>query len=84
MAGRPTQTKKAREGAERMAEIRKARRKAGFSEVTVWVPNEHVRSMRDHAWELIEDAGRSFPHQMTGPLARRTSQRDRQRREQAR
>jgi len=58
----------------RMAEIRQNRREAGFSEVTVWLPNEYIREFRDWAWEIIDKAatrGRSFPHRTRGPLARR-------------
>lgn len=60
--------------AERMAEIRENRRAAGFSEVTVWLPNEYVREFRDRAWAIIDRVaarGRSFPHRTKGPLARR-------------
>ncbi|WP_114963840.1 hypothetical protein [Tritonibacter mobilis] len=48
--------------ASRMAEIRKARRDAGFNEVTIWVPKEEVRTFRDLAWQAVEACGRSFPH----------------------
>ncbi|MEM8970867.1 MAG: hypothetical protein AAGD43_02230 [Pseudomonadota bacterium] len=47
---------------ERMQVIRKDRREAGFTEVTVWLPEEYARMARDWAWKLIDRAGRHFPH----------------------
>ncbi len=58
----------------RMAEIRESRREAGFSEVTVWLPNEYIHEFRDRAWRIIDRVaarGRSFPHRTKGPRARR-------------
>lgn len=46
----------------RMAQIRKDRRKAGFTEVTVWVPEEEALGIWDYAWGLIAAVKRSFPH----------------------
>lgn len=63
------------EKAERMAVIRKARRKAGFAEVTVWVPNEQIRPIRDYAWDLIDKVGRVFPYRVKGAGARRQRKR---------
>lgn len=63
------------EKAARMAEIRIDRRAAGFAEVTVWVPDEEVRSFRDKAWEAVEAADRDFPHR--APAGRQRRQRSR-------
>lgn len=47
--------------AARMVSIRQERRKAGFVEVTVWLPVEEVRRFRDKAWQAVEAVSRSFP-----------------------
>ncbi|QDI74455.1 MULTISPECIES: hypothetical protein [Roseobacteraceae] len=47
--------------AARMVSIRQERRKAGFVEVTVWLPVEQVRHFRDKAWQAVEAVGRTFP-----------------------
>lgn len=64
-----------KEKADRMAEIRKDRREAGFTEVTVWVPEEDTRDIRDLAWDLVDEAEREFPHRATGGNARRERKR---------
>ena len=64
-----------REQADRMAEIQKDRRKAGFAEVTVWVPEEVTRLIRDLAWDLVDNSKREFPHQATGGNACRKRKR---------
>ncbi len=64
-----------REKANRMAEIEKDRREAGFAEVTVWVPEEVARLIRDLAWDLVDNAKRAFPHQAADGNARRKRKR---------
>ncbi|WP_372574743.1 hypothetical protein [Ruegeria jejuensis] len=59
----------------RMQVIRRDRRKAGFAEVTVWVPEEYVRFARDWAWKLIDRVGRNFPHRAPDATARRERKR---------
>ncbi|WP_171182063.1 hypothetical protein [Ruegeria sp. HKCCD8929] len=59
------------EKAERMAEIRKSRREAGFVEMNNWVPQEWAQAVRDYCWKLIDQAGRPFPHRLTDGRARR-------------
>ena len=46
---------------DRMTEIRQQRRDAGFSEVNVWVPDEHARAFRDLAWLFVDYSGRNLP-----------------------
>lgn len=46
----------------RMAEIRKNRRAAGFSEVTLWLPEEEAGRFREMARVAVEAVSRDFPH----------------------
>ena len=46
----------------RMAEVRKKRNRAFFTEITLWVPDEHVEEVRNIAWDFIDHCGREFPH----------------------
>jgi len=73
--GRPTTKSSLKDKADRMAQIRKNRREAGFTEVTVWVPEEDARAFRDLAWDRVDEAGREFPHRSSGPTARRERKR---------
>lgn len=47
---------------ERMSRIRADRQRAGFCEVTVWVPHELSRALRDLAWRIIDGSPIEFPH----------------------
>lgn len=44
-----------------MRRLREMRRKAGFVEVTVWVPAEQRERIKKDAAALIEQSGKHFP-----------------------
>lgn len=51
---------------ERMRQIRRDRKSAGFREVTVWVPADLVEWLRASAWGLIDNWNNEFPHKDIG------------------
>lgn len=44
-----------------MRRLREMRRKAGFVEVTVWVPVEDRERIKSNASEFIQSSGKHFP-----------------------
>jgi hypothetical protein len=44
-----------------MRRLREMRRKAGFVEVTVWVPAEDRERIKNNAAEFIQSSGKHFP-----------------------